>query len=388
MGGPPRRPKPSDRLALLIADLEGGGAQRTMVTLANAFAGRGHLVDLLAVRAVGPLRDKLAAGVRLLPLDGWPTRLPLVATHKRRRLLASAPLLAAYLRRERPRTLMSTSHSVNVAACLAVSLSRSATRLVLRIDSQLSRAPELEGTRRQRRRLRRARRHFPRADAVIAISRGVGADLAARTRIEPRRIHAIHNPVVTPELADRASKPTRQAWLSDPGPPVVLAVGRLVEQKDYPTLLRAFARVRAVREARLLILGEGRERARLEALIRELDIAADVSLPGFDPNPPAAMSRARVLALSSAWEGFGNVLVEALFCGCPVVSTDCPSGPAEILEGGRHGALTPVGDDAALARAILDTLEQPPAAEALRARARSFCVDRVADRYLEVLLAG
>jgi len=143
--------------------------------------------------------------------------------------------------------------------------------------------------------------------------------------------------------------------------------------------------VRAVRPARLLILGEGKKRTTLEALARKLGVASDVGLPGFVDNPFAYMARAAVFVLSSAWEGFGNVVAEALACGCPVVSTDCPSGPAEILDGGAYGPLVPVGDDAALAKAILSVLETPPDPERLRARAALFSVDRVADQYLEVL---
>ncbi len=167
---------------------------------------------------------------------------------------------------------------------------------------------------------------------------------------------------------------------------MVLGVGRLVPQKDFPTLLRAFARVRATTEARLLVLGEGRELERLQALAEELGIARDVALPGFDPNPVSAMARAAVFVLSSAWEGFGNVLVEALATGCPVVSTDCPSGPSEILEGGRYGRLVPVGDVSAMADAIGACLRDPGDSDVRRRRAREFTVEIVGERYLAVLL--
>jgi len=170
-----------------------------------------------------------------------------------------------------------------------------------------------------------------------------------------------------------------------------LGVGRLDPQKDFPTLIRAFARVRAQRPARLIVLGaEGHERhskyvAELKALPARLGIADDVDLPGFRHNPFAFMSRAAVFVLSSIYEGLGNVLIEALACGTPVVSTDCPSGPAEILEGGRFGALVPVGDDAAMAAAIAATLDRPPAAATLRERARMFSVERAVDRYLDLM---
>jgi glycosyltransferase involved in cell wall biosynthesis len=169
-----------------------------------------------------------------------------------------------------------------------------------------------------------------------------------------------------------------------------LGVGRLVKQKDFPTLIRAFARVRAGRPVHLLLLGRaknGKKRRRLTDLIDSLGVTADVQLAGYVDNPLAYMKRAAVLVLSSAWEGLPGVLIEALACGCPIVSTDCPSGPSEILDGGKYGRLVPIGDDAAMAAAINATLDAPPARDALRARAEDFSADRAIDRYLAVLLS-
>jgi glycosyltransferase involved in cell wall biosynthesis len=372
-------------IALFIADLEGGGAQRKMVTLANAFAERGHPVDLAVVDVGGILTEQLVAGVRVVPLKGRWSQIKWIGKKKRRRVLSCVPKLAQYLRRERPAVLMSTSHSVNVAAAIASRLAHASTRLVLRIDSLLSRSPELAGSRAQTRRLRRARGYFTQADHIIAISHGVREDLLEHLDYPPERVTAIHNPIPLAELAKNALQPHLHPWLES-GPPVVLSVGRLVKQKDFGTLVRAFSRVRRSMDVRLLFLGEGPERPALEKIIAELDIGRDVDLAGFDRNPAAAMARARVFVLSSAWEGFGNVIVEAMACGCPVVSTDCRSGPREILEDGRFGRLVPVGDDEALAAAIIATLEEPSAPERLVERAGDFAVDRIAERYLDVLL--
>ena len=160
----------------------------------------------------------------------------------------------------------------------------------------------------------------------------------------------------------------------------------MTTQKDFPTLLRAFARLRKQQPARLVILGEGKIKAALIALATELGILQDVALPGFVNNPLAWMSRSSVFVLSSVWEGFPGVLIEAMACGCPVVSTDCPSGPAEILNGGEYGRLVSMGDDGALAEAILTTLKKPLDSTKLRARAAEFSVERALDKYLEVLL--
>jgi len=166
---------------------------------------------------------------------------------------------------------------------------------------------------------------------------------------------------------------------------VLLGVGRLVRQKDFPTLLKAFARVRAVRPTHLLILGEGRERTKLEMLAQSLGVADAVALLGFTPNPFPYMVRAAAFVLSSAWEGSPGALIEAMACGCPVVSTNCPSGPAEILDNGLYGPLVPVGDSDALAQAMLTVLTQRPPPERLQDRAAAFSVGRVANRYLKVL---
>jgi glycosyltransferase involved in cell wall biosynthesis len=368
-------------LALCVFNLSGeGGEQRRMMTLACAFAARGHKVDLVVVRSHAPPRHELSDSVRVVALDPWWTHLPLVRTG--RWALASIPALANYLRRERPALLLSSTHLVNVAAPWARSLARIRTALVLRIITQLS-LPTLSV--RARFRLWQARIFYPRADAIIANCNGVADDVARLTGLSREHITTIYDPVVTPDLQEKMRAALDHPWFAPGSPPVLLAAGRFTAQKDFPTLLRAFARVRRVRPARLVILGEGRERTRLEALVRELGVAADVALPGFVINPLPYMKRAAALVLSSVYEGLPGVLIEAMACGCPVVSTDCPSGPAEILDRGAYGKLVPVGDDTALAEAILATLEAPPDRNRLRARAALFSEDDKIDQYLQVL---
>jgi glycosyltransferase involved in cell wall biosynthesis len=303
-------------------------------------------------------------------------------------MLGRLPSLARLLREGGPDVLLALGTQSNLAALWARRLRGARAAIAVSEHNTLSVV-----ARNGRHAFRRSypalvRRTYPEADAIIAVSDGVAADLARAARIPRERIVEIQNPVVSAALIEKAREPLPHGWLAPGGPPVVLAVGRLHRQKDFPTLLRAFARVAAQRPARLVVLGEGAERARLERLARELRVEADVALPGFVANPYAWMARAAVFVLSSAWEGFGNVLVEALACGCPVVSTDCPHGPAEILEQGALGPLVTVGDPRSLADAILGVLEKPPGRERLRARAAHFCVDAAAERYLEVLLGA
>jgi glycosyltransferase involved in cell wall biosynthesis len=368
-------------LALFIFSLSGGGGEQRLITaLAHAFAARGHKVDLVVVSSQNPPYEELSPLVRLVTLNPWWTHLPGVRTG--RWTLASIPALANYLRRERPAALLSASHLVNVGAPWARSLARIRTTLVLRINTQMTR-PIVNI--RTRYRLWQARLFYPCADAIIANSNGVADDVARVTGLPRGRITTIYDPVVTPDLREKMRTPLDHPWFVPGNPPVLLAVGRLVAQKDFSTLLAAFARVRRVRPARLVILGEGKERTRLEELARDLDVTAHVALPGLVLNPFPYMMRASAFVLSSAYEGLPRVLIEALACGCPVVSTDCPSGPAEILDGGSYGALVPVADDAAMAKAILATLDEPPDPDRLRARATLFSLDGKVNRYLQVL---
>jgi glycosyltransferase involved in cell wall biosynthesis len=223
---------------------------------------------------------------------------------------------------------------------------------------------------------------YRKADVVAAVSRDVRHDLAVETGIPLEGIRVLHNPVVVPELTDLSAKDLHHPWLSAAAPPVVLAVGRFTQQKNFPLLLRAFAKVRSARLARLIILGDGELRSELEALAKGLGIAEDVDLPGFDPNPFRFMSRSAVYALSSDWEGLPTALIEALACGAPVVTTDC-AGAGEVLLGGRLGRIVPRGDADALAAAIAGTIEAPGPREERVARAADFGLESAVDHYLQ-----
>jgi glycosyltransferase involved in cell wall biosynthesis len=216
------------------------------------------------------------------------------------------------------------------------------------------------------------------------VSVGVADDLAETIAFPRHRITVVYNPIVTAALIARSHETIAHPWLVPGAPPVILAVGRLTLPKDFPTLIRAFARLRAGRSARLVILGEGELRDELEALVAELGLTADVALPGFTDNPFSWMRRSALFVLSSAWEGLPTVLVEAMACGTPVVSTDCRSGPAEILEGGKWGRLAPVKDVEALAAAMATTLEETEHPDVAQ-RALDFGVDRAVDGYLQAV---
>jgi glycosyltransferase involved in cell wall biosynthesis len=398
-------------LALFIRDLGGGGVQRTTLTLARALAARGHRVDLILCQAVGPLRDSVPGEVRaielqpdhrrrtrLLPLAVDPAGIaqlmrPILLRRKLPREIPYLPDLAAYLRRERPDALLAATPYLNLLVLWAKRLARSRTRVLVSERNNVS--FRIEYKPRQRCLPPLLRRMYMTADVITTVSHAVGDDLAATTALPRELITTIYNPVVPPDLPDKAREPIDHRWFAPGAPPVVLGAGRLTPTKDFPTLLRAFAQVRKMLPARLMILGEGKNaeedaarRIELLELATELGVREEIAMPGFMLNPFPYMARASVFVLSSVWEGFGNVLVEALACGCPVVSTDCPDGPREILDGGRYGRLIPVGDHGAMAEAILETLRAPPEPSTLHRRAASFSVDRAVEQYLAALFAA
>lgn len=377
-------------LALFISGLEVGGVERTMLALAHELAQRGHRVDLLVTKGKGFFQDAVSPLVRMVDLERWWMRMPLIGRSKRKRSLSSPPAIARYLRSERPDVLMSASHYVNLAAIWGRRLAGTGTPLVIRQCTHLSTAIVNTNFLTGRRPFLpwMVRRFFPQADAIVAVSNGVADDLAVVAKLPRQSIRTIYNPVVTPDLQARASAPVDHPWFAPGEPPVILGVGRLAAQKDFPTLIRAFAQVRAHRSVRLMILGEGKKRQELEALADALGVRQDLALPGFEENPFAYMARASVFVLSSLYEGLPGVLIQAMASGCPVASTDCPSGPMEILENGRHGPLVPVGDDAALAQAIESLLDAPPDRHKLKARAAEFSKDRAVDQHLEILFAA
>jgi len=359
------------RLAVFTANVGGGGAERAMLKLAGGMAAHGYTVDLVLSRAEGEYLGEVPRAVRVVDLDA-------------RRVLASLPRLVRYLRRERPSAMLTSLNYVNIVALWARRVAGVPTRLVVNEQNTLS--LEIPHSPRRRHRLLPGliRRFYPWADGIIAVSRGAADDLAKTTGLARERIQVVPNPIVTPELRAMAAAPIDHPWFAPGQPPVLLGVGRLTPQKDFGTLIRAFARVRRPDGPRLMILGEGPERAALERLATEAGLNGALALPGRVSNPYPYMVRAGAFVLSSRWEGLPSVLIEALYCGIPVVATDCPSGPREILEGGRHGLLVPVGEVDALADGIGAALagEVPPPGEASW---RPYEQDEVVGRYLQVL---
>jgi glycosyltransferase involved in cell wall biosynthesis len=362
------------RVALFISALDGGGAERVLVNLGAGLVERGIGVDLILVYDGGPYVAQLDPAIRVIVLGSS-------------RLIMALPRLVRYLKTEQPDALVAALEDNNILAIAARALAGSATRCIVTVHNHLS--VEARGAPRLRQRLapHLAGWVYRFADHVVAVSRGVAEDLE-RCGVPPSKLSVIYNPITTDRLAAQGRQSVDHPWFATGGPPVVLGVGRLVPQKDFGTLLAAVALLRQRHECRLILVGDGPERAALETRAAVLGIADSVMFAGFVANPAAWMARAELVVLSSIFEGFGNVLVEAMAVGTPVVATDCPSGPDEVLDHGRYGRLVPPGDAPALAEAMAATLAMPTPADQLLARAALFSTDRAVDSYLPLLGLG
>jgi glycosyltransferase involved in cell wall biosynthesis len=360
------------RIAIFLATSGHSGVDRVARNLVPAFAARGIAVDLLQVRDHGPYYDDLPEGVR---------RIDLGTSH----VYPALPSVTRYLRETRPDVLFSDKDRVNRTSILAQWLARSPARLALRSGTTISVDLASRGWLdrvSQRLSMRYLYRH---AYVVLTPSEGAAEDLRQFAGLPSGKVRAVPSPIVTAQLANMAQEPPGHPWLEPGQPPVILGVGELSGRKDFATLIRAFARVRAIRSCRLVLLGEGRRRKRLLELAAALGVADDVDLPGFQANPYAFMARSAAFALSSRWEGMPVVLIEALAIGTPVASTDCPSGPREILRGGRYGPLIPVGDDETLAGALEQLLDAPPPRSLLQEAAAPYSVEASATAYLQAM---
>lgn len=363
-------------IALVASDFEDGGVERNFTHLARGFA----RLDVETWLLVGNpdhvyLRD-LDPTIRVLPVQG-----------------SRADYLRGFMTRERPDVLITGKLRDDLAAVAARDdlPAENRVRLVAAVGTLMSGrfAAHRWNPFKTLRETQRIRACYRRLDGVTAVSQAVAEDLRQVFGIREVPIAVLANPIIPDDLEDLAALPCTQPWLAessaDRSGPVIVALGGLRQVKDFATLLRAFARVRASRPCRLVILGKGAARERLLTLAAELGVDADVALPGYVADPYAWMAHADLFAFTSRWEGLGFVLIEALAVGTPVVSTDCPSGPSEILAQGRYGPLIPVGDDESLAQAMLATLDDPLPPAILQEAARPYEIETSTDAYLEAM---
>lgn len=359
-------------IAILLSSLDAGGAQRVALNLAEEFAARGHKVDLIVVSFKGSLADRIPAGIRIVDLGA-----------KRARQAIGA--FRNYLKTNRPAAVISIAYQANMLMLVSSIGLRPKPARIVTVHSAASRSFSGMGRFRRLAWLAATRLLYPKADAIVAVSEGAAADLV-RLGLERRRVRTVHNPVLRADFKHAVTGTADHPWFRHHNVPVIITVGRLTEAKDHRFLINAFAQLLDRKEARLLVVGEGDLRADLERHIAALGLSDRVAMTGHVDNPYPLMREADVFVLSSAWEGFGNVLVEAMATGTPVVSTDCPHGPREILEDGKWGILVPPGDTEALAGAMLKVLSGGGVDAS--ARAKDFTVEAAADKYLALLAIG
>ncbi len=405
------------RVSFLLDNLDGGGAERVVLEMASGFAAMGYGVDLVVFERRGDLCDSVPETVNLVVLSpvskpaglfsavrlaGWKglggILFWLASARKVPRSFRYIPALVDYLRTTHPAVISSALSKSGICMVLAASTGDIQTRLYIGIQNAISSRDEYSrksGKGQANSMTPLSRYCFPRAHAVIASSRGVAEDAIHFLGLDAARVQVVYNPVIVRESAEDAVARPSHPWFSPGSPPVILGIGRLVDQKNFPLLIRAFAAVRRQTVAHLVILGgdessndQANHRQELVALATELGVIDDVALAGFQSNPHIFLRASRVFVLSSRFEGFGNVVVEALLAGCPVVSTDCPSGPAEILDGGKYGALVPVDDVQSMSRAILAALATEPDRDQLRQRGQEFSLERAVAGYHRVFFGA
>jgi glycosyltransferase involved in cell wall biosynthesis len=358
----------NQKIALLSSSLGGGGAERVISILANGFQSAGFIVDVVVLQAGGEFESDLHESIRLVDL-----RAP--------RASGAIRSLSAYFREARPDVVLSTQAHVNTLAILARLHSRISTTLIVRESNTPVATARLARSFRSYTMLLAARAAYTLADYIVAPSEGVRDELIRTLRFRARRVRRINNPLPLSVIHARAREHIDHPWFSSGSIPVIVAIGRLSTQKDFDTVLEALVLVRQHREARLVILGEGGERERLERRIGELGLTAHVSMPGFVANPFAYLARSSVYVLSSPSEGMPNTLLEAMAVGVPVVATDCPSGPREMLRGGRWGRLVAVGSAVQMADGILAALDGRLGAPTKEELAAEYGVEQIIQQY-------
>ncbi|GAF15129.1 alpha-1,4-N-acetylgalactosamine transferase PglH [Bacillus sp. JCM 19045] len=324
------------KIVFVLYSLETGGVERMTLHLAEDFLKRGYQVDLLVFHLVGDYINQVPAGVEIIHLSKQKAR-------------NAIPAMISYFRKRKPDVIISAKDYLNVLVIVAKKCSGTSGKLIVSSRVHLSEQARLNpSTKKMKKWVARTYRF---TDHVVGVSNGVAEDIKAIAHLPT--VHTIYNPVVTGDLQAKMTETADHPYFSEANKKVFLTVGRLHPQKDYTTLIRAFAHVRSrIPEARLLFVGDGEERTSLQTAVDENGLTNDVSFVGFQNNPYAYIKQADVFVLSSLYEGFGNVLVEALAAGTTIVSTDCPSGPREILAEGAYGHIVPVGDPVELAHAM------------------------------------
>lgn len=358
------------KIAFYLPSLEYGGAERVVVTLVNGIAKRGYKIELVLSNAVGPYLKEVDSLVKVIDLNNS-------------RSLFSIFGLIKYLNLYKPDVLISALDNANIISVLAKSIAGLSTKLLITQHSTLSSEKQYDKSIKGSIVRKLMLLLYARADVVIGVSEGVSKDLKKQLGVKLNLV-TIYNPIVDDRIQSMQKEEVSCSWFDEGEPPVIMSAGRLTEAKDFELLINAFAEIRKNRICRLIIVGDGILKSKLIQLSVQLEIEKDVLITGYQSNPFKWMKQCSVFVVSSRWEGLSNVLIEAMACGRKIVSTDCPNGPSEILEGGKWGMLVPVGDIGALVTAIEETLDSNPSVNVVE-RANFFSVEKSVDQYLKIM---
>jgi len=347
-----------------------GGAEKMTINLCRGFSEANLHVDLLIKNTHIPFKELLNNPVRIIELK-----------RNKNDLISQ---LSNYLTINKPKILLSTKGG-DKEAIEAKYKTKLDVKVVLRHGTTFSKRDEKKFFLKRIISHHKLKKIFPKADLIVAVSKGVAKDIIKITKVPEQKVKVLPNPTIVPEMFEMAKQSIDHPWFVEKKYPIILGAGGLRKSKDFPTLIRAFKILRSKIPAKLVILGEGRQRKKIESLVYKLGLTNDVWLPGFRENPYSFMKQADLFVLSSLWEGSPNVLIEAMALGTPVVSTDCPSGPGEILENGKYGKLVPPAKPHKLAKAILETLKNPKASDFLKKAVKKYSIENSIHAYLKAL---
>jgi glycosyltransferase involved in cell wall biosynthesis len=367
------------KICLFVSSLRGGGAERVAVNLANEFVTKGYQVDILTVKKEGVYLSDISKEVRVFE--------PYSPSSRFLRTFLMLPALIYYIKTNRPSMVISSLPRNNIIILIAqFFISKKSTKVVVSEHSNMTASFKKRNTYTDKLLLFFVKRLYSRAYRVIAVSNGIANDLISNYGVPESKVAVIHNPVDVLFIKEQSSSAI-DPNVMDRKYDNIISLGRLTEAKNYPLLIKSFAKVyENNRNARLTIFGEGELRRQLEQEIEKLGLVGLVKLPGFYKNPFAYIANAKVFVLSSDWEGFGNVLVEAVVCGTPVISTDCPSGPDEILRSGKYGILVKPGSQVELSAAICEVINQSQKTQVnLKEFGRQYKIDLIAKKYVNLI---
>ncbi|WP_394863581.1 glycosyltransferase [Paraclostridium bifermentans] len=363
----------NNTISLFVPTLEVGGAEKVMLNLANGIIKAGYNVDMVLVKAKGEYLKNIDEKVNIVDLNS-------------NSAMGSIGSLSKYLKEKQPLAMISAIENCNVAAIIANKIAKVDTKIIVTIHTTLSRVLEDVKNIKVKLNMILQKLLYKNAFKIVSVSKATAEDASITLNIPLDKIDVIYNPIINQSIIEKSNDIIDDIYFNDDTITNILAVGRLTEAKSFDTLIKAVnILLKDRKDVRLTIIGEGPKREELERLAKDLKIDSYVDMPGFKDNPYSYMSKCDVFVLSSKWEGLPSVIIEAMACGADIVATDCKSGPREILEDGKYGILTPVGDEHKLANAINQSLSTDKNIDGIDKHLDQFSFDKIIEKYINLI---